>query len=376
MEMVSKLMFFSSLNRIRKMKRLTKKAFTLIELLVVIAIIAILIALLLPAVQQAREAARRTQCKNNLKQLGLAVHNYHDVHKSFPPEAIWTYDMAGTAQARNYTWITMILPYFDQASLYNAIDYSQPIYTQALPSGNLIRSQKIAGLLCPSDPGSGDGTDLFHTFAPTCYARAEGWDWWDRPNDQHGGIFTLYHPYKIRDISDGTSNTIMVGEVGIHSYQNGTGRPGPANRAGGTGFKRVGNGRVFRSALVATGVHPTIAARVGTGSTTAGSATTKRRLGPMKRADNSGASAGWWGPWAAPYAYKPTYVDHYGINSDWPGPGSDHTGGAQFLLADGSARFISENINQHLSSANGKVNLWHSLHTKAGGRFDGIIGEY
>ena len=102
-----------------------RRGFTLIELLVVIAIIAVLIALLLPAVQQAREAARRSQCKNNLKQLGLALHNYHDTHQTFPPQGIWAFGTTGNYQPRSYTWIDMILPQLEQAPLYQE-DQPQP----------------------------------------------------------------------------------------------------------------------------------------------------------------------------------------------------------------------------------------------------------
>src|SRR4051812_6730319 len=93
-----------------------KRGFTLIELLVVIAIIAVLIALLLPAVQQAREAARRSQCKNNLKQIGLALHNYHDTANTLPPG--WIGDPTGSNAGNRWGWGTMILPYLDQAPLY------------------------------------------------------------------------------------------------------------------------------------------------------------------------------------------------------------------------------------------------------------------
>ena len=104
--------------------RSQRKGFTLIELLVVIAIIAILIALLLPAVQQAREAARRTQCKNNLKQIGLALHNYHDVYKCFPPGRTRnTYSGITSAwYTGNYSWLPRLLPNIDQAPIYNTID--------------------------------------------------------------------------------------------------------------------------------------------------------------------------------------------------------------------------------------------------------------
>ena len=105
------------------MKVLNRRAhgFTLIELLVVIAIIAILIALLLPAVQQAREAARRTQCKNNLKQVGLALHNYHDVHKMFPMGAFSAIDDDNGCDDDGYGWGVMLLPYIDQAPLYQKL---------------------------------------------------------------------------------------------------------------------------------------------------------------------------------------------------------------------------------------------------------------
>ena len=96
-----------------------RTGFTLIELLVVIAIIAILIALLLPSVQQAREAARRTQCKNSLKQLGIAMHNYHDVHGTFPPSMIY----GSTGQhSRWWSWNVMLLPQMDRANIFNALD--------------------------------------------------------------------------------------------------------------------------------------------------------------------------------------------------------------------------------------------------------------
>jgi prepilin-type N-terminal cleavage/methylation domain-containing protein/prepilin-type processing-associated H-X9-DG protein len=131
------------------------RGFTLIELLVVIAIIAVLIALLLPAVQQAREAARRSQCKNNLKQLGLAIHNYHEIHKQFPPTGMahnnlnWAFNRA--------SGLVFILPFIDQAPLYNSIDFNYPggqhLDLQVLAgTTKLICQQVIPAYRCPSDP--------------------------------------------------------------------------------------------------------------------------------------------------------------------------------------------------------------------------------
>src|SRR5688572_16336833 len=105
------------------MPRQRKRGFTLIELLVVIAIIAILIALLLPAVQQAREAARRTQCKNHLKQFGLAIHNYHDTHRAFPRLTSGSQGTGFGTEWRGFSAHVMLLPYIDQAPLYNQIDF-------------------------------------------------------------------------------------------------------------------------------------------------------------------------------------------------------------------------------------------------------------
>ncbi|MFM8475111.1 MAG: DUF1559 domain-containing protein, partial [Planctomycetaceae bacterium] len=98
-----------------------RRAFTLIELLVVIAIIAILVALLLPAVQQAREAARRTQCKNNLKQIALALHNYHDVHSTFPPANVVRFDPVDGPYGDGWTWHARILPFLEQTNLYQRV---------------------------------------------------------------------------------------------------------------------------------------------------------------------------------------------------------------------------------------------------------------
>ncbi|HEY4261783.1 MAG TPA: DUF1559 domain-containing protein, partial [Schlesneria sp.] len=129
------------------MRRTSRRGFTLIELLVVIAIIAVLIALLLPAVQQAREAARRTQCKNNLKQIGLAMHNYHDQCNTFPYGCL----NVGTYHQRD-TWMQQILPMIEQGSLYNSYQADMSVWVMDVPTG--IRDKSLAALQCPSDPSS------------------------------------------------------------------------------------------------------------------------------------------------------------------------------------------------------------------------------
>lgn len=354
--------------------KLTRRpAFTLIELLVVIAIIAILIALLLPAVQQAREAARRTQCKNNLKQLGLALHNYHDVHNRFPPTQIMVfYAGAGNTnpQPRNHTWMSMILPFIEQQSLYSSINFEAPMFNpatnafQTLPSGKPIVSQTIPGFQCPSDPGFGGSTAISHDIAHTNYAGNMGWDWHFRGPHHLSGPFQNGTPgTRIEEIKDGTSNTIMVGEVSTSGFM---ARPGaPTHQAnGGVPRDNLPNNSVFRAALIDTGSNGDVmdsAALRGIG---------KVQTQEWVRPDGQVASY-WWK--ASPYAHPPTYLTCFGINNNWPGASSVHTGGGQFLLSDGSVRFISENIQGAQQSS-----LWTALHTFNGGTSGGqpLIGEF
>ncbi|WP_144983060.1 DUF1559 domain-containing protein [Gimesia aquarii] len=302
----------------------SQRGFTLIELLVVIAIIAILIALLLPAVQQAREAARRTQCRNNMKQIGLALHNYHSTYKTFPPSAIYRYpniDNGGTTPL-NFSWITMILPYFDQAPLYNSINFSQSFWPQLDGNGNRIASTLLPQLLCPSDPGYGKANR--HEVAWTNYAGAEGYDWHRRQGHRLSGIFEILTPVGVRDCVDGTSNTIIVGEVSAHGHNTG------AIRTGGTGNRRRGNDGVFRASLLATNSNGDV------------------NVGPLLDPEGtprggSPATATWWR--SSPFAFQPTFLAAWGPNANWPGSGSVHEGGAFYLLADGAVRFISSNID-------------------------------
>jgi prepilin-type N-terminal cleavage/methylation domain-containing protein len=218
-----------------------RAAFTLVELLVVIAIIGILVALLLPAIQAARESANRTSCTNNLKQLGVALQNYHDTHKAFPI----SYGGNGQFNANNTgrSWITATLPFFEQKALYEEVVWGSP----GGPAGNVtdnrsVAETKIAALLCPSDGGHQDGRlnnraniDGAWVMGITNYKAVAGgnWAWGDHHvgqlappwgTDQNGldrgnGVICrnndnqLMNYRRIANMTDGTSNILVVGEA-------------------------------------------------------------------------------------------------------------------------------------------------------------------
>ena len=296
-----------------------RRGFTLIELLVVIAIIAILIALLLPAVQQAREAARRTQCKNNLKQIGLALHNYHDTYGVFPighqyrPSGVAA--NAGGGLGLGWGWSAFILPYIDGAPLYNQFDFNQSIADVRLGGGaGPVRNKPLAQTSmpwarCPSSTapeanrtGAAADTHRIDPQGVTSYKVSAGsfdnnLSLWPHSNQKRAnGLFYRDSRVGIRDVTDGTSNTIAAGESNWELF----GGNGGPRLYGAVDPNSPGNGLTDGQSdkLMSNGEWP---------------------LNPPLGAVGAWRSRGF----------------H-----------SVHEGGAHFLLADGAVRFISENI-QH-----------------------------
>jgi prepilin-type N-terminal cleavage/methylation domain-containing protein len=202
------------------LRRFPKCGFTLVELLVVIAIIAILIALLLPAVQAARESARRVQCQNNLKQLGLAIHNYHDVHKVLPPSGI-NRPTTGNLDPRSgtqFSWIALILPQIEQSSLHDQIDFRMSAFQQATNP----QAMSISTLRCPSDgstprpfedpvltAGKVFAKGNFAAFVTPFHVENQ----WRYP-----GAIVSNRRQSFGDLTDGTSNTVMLSELRTRNH--------------------------------------------------------------------------------------------------------------------------------------------------------------
>ncbi len=205
-----------------------RRGFTLIELLVVIAIIAVLIALLLPAVQSAREAARRAQCTNNLKQIGLALHNYHSTNDVFPPGMSMN---PGIGPGEYRGWIGwpvqgLLLPYVEQTPLFNAINFAwAPLGNPAQVYNATARDTVIAGYLCPSDPSAGGSTPRLNSYfasAGTTTQSMYSGSALTTKGTGSTGMFAIFLSYGIRDCTDGTSNTVAFSEALV-------GRPGSGN---------------------------------------------------------------------------------------------------------------------------------------------------
>ncbi|MDB4731550.1 DUF1559 domain-containing protein [bacterium] len=292
---------------------------TLIELLVVIAIIAILIALLLPAVQQAREAARRTQCKNNLKQIGLSLHNYHDTYDTFP---IGARGMTDWAMKNSANWRSAVLPYLDQAPIYNQLNFETGNFAGNSFAGNeVLIDFQMAAFICPSSSiGPFDNSEntwsntqrgLNHHYvgiqgaAPPIPGPQSGWRDCGHGWSCNNGLLVANQNFKIKDAKDGSSNTMIVAEQ--------------------SGFT---NDRVLYANYY-SGWHGA------------------RHVNPIT---NPGGCGDLW--------QAGTTCVRFAINSDVIQTGatdtryrnntvinSEHVGGAQVLMADGSIHFLSENID-------------------------------
>jgi prepilin-type N-terminal cleavage/methylation domain-containing protein len=317
------------------MRRTSIRGFTLIELLVVIAIIAILIALLLPAVQQAREAARRTQCKNNLKQLGLAIYNYESTHSRFPAArmSLGFCTLGSTApsrpdpQSKNGHGLSLLLPFIEQTALYNLINFSGAHGNYVRPGCNPVPStwdavstghhklaqQPIPMLVCPSDSGAPFqtsltiympdlGADTSLTYAKVTYDFIT--PYLSLRDCNHPATLSIENRYmfgensyiRIRDVTDGLSNTFAMGEKTLDTFNGRT-----------SGWLHAG--------WVQVGIDPV-------------------------------------GRWNLTYPATGINVWNYnnvsnkpGMRATWYGCASLHWGGAHFLMGDGAVRFISQNIN-------------------------------
>jgi type II secretory pathway pseudopilin PulG len=312
--------------------------------LVVIAIIAILVALLLPAVQQAREAARRTQCKNNLHQIGLALHNYHDVYNMLCPGATHAGDNNGTngiytiTNPKRYSGFVSLLPYIDQAPLFNQIQSDRFTYLPWDTNYQPFRTS-IPALLCPSDGPSTVNPGL----GRTNYMFSRGDSAWDHNywsgNHMIRGMFsqlgdtpgdgTEGRCIRFADITDGASNTMALSERIIAKGQGSTRLTDGAMGVGPAGFRETNpslcktligaNGNITGTVYAWTGLRWMDGTSAYTGCTTV--------LGPnsVSCINNNGDGSD----------------DKDGIFE----PSSQHTGGVHCLMGDGAIRFVSSNIN-------------------------------
>ena len=320
------------------------RGFTLIELLVVIAIIAILIALLLPAVQQAREAARRTQCKNNLKQIGLGIHNYESTYSRFPSAGEYTDEGAKDRRYFPVSLYVALLPFVEQGNIYSQWNMN---FHYTNPANAPLAKKVIPGYVCPSNAitqidvlgyGTSDYMPIAYTdIDPITGARNPSVAGVALNADRNGALGQCR---KMADSTDGTSNTALV----IEDAGRSTGQAGKANI---TSVRYVGGSRgadttqLYATADVAPGSAggnfsgPNRWADQDGGSGVSGA---PNYPAETKLINNNSVPKG--GPAACPWS-----TNNCGPNDE---PFSQHTGGCQVVLGDGSVRFLSENLDRQI----------------------------
>jgi prepilin-type N-terminal cleavage/methylation domain-containing protein/prepilin-type processing-associated H-X9-DG protein len=370
--------------KMRTSNQAPRSGFTLIELLVVIAIIAVLIALLLPAVQQAREAARRTQCKNNLKQIGLAFHNFEGTY-TWLPSSVRPPSAAVTSV--RFAVLTQLLPYIDQASIYNAYNQTYNWDESTVSQNATLSATKITAFQCPSDPKAGalDGSPNKNATWTQTVAASSAYSpiYGISPLVYSTGLTSLAQPAlftdpadpalkyvagffpknatvdsitglhgqpgrKFRDVTDGLSNTIAVAES--------AGRPAvyrknqqygslPADRLNAGGWSRPASDiMIYGEKADGSDLLGTVAINATNGyDVNLAPLTNAYSSTGFSTATSSGIVFGVHGT-SAPYAF--------------------HTGGAHFTMGDGSVRFISENID---------FGTFLKLVTPAGGE---VVGDF
>jgi len=331
-----------------------RRGFTLVELLVVIAIIGILVALLLPAIQAAREAARRTECVNNLKQLALGFHNYHDTYDRLPRYCYRS--TQGASHWEGFSAHTMILPYIEEQAVWDQVAdrmLSTPTPQDGWRIGHFtgIRRTPIDAYICPSD-SSNSGADTGNCSYPVSAGSNNGW-WSSLNKSRCNGLFcTDWGEVKLTDIKDGTSTTIMLGEHRLGDHNNGTYNPGDVVR--GQGFTWTGH-------------FPTPAQVEQYGQQCNGGIGNHHSHGgrewicpqPSQTVFNTLAPPNW---------HWPTCQDCGGcgwMDSDGVFPArSYHPGGVNHGLADGSIRMIANDIDHQ---------LYQHLGTRSGGE---TVGDF
>jgi prepilin-type N-terminal cleavage/methylation domain-containing protein/prepilin-type processing-associated H-X9-DG protein len=341
------------------------RAFTLIELLVVIAIIAVLIALLLPAVQAAREAARRIQCVNNMKQIGLALHNYHQTNSCFPSGGLPTINTNGTARPENgdFSALARMLSFLEQQALYNAANFGRSLKSDAngFAVNSTVTSTRISAFLCPSctppawidtesanqgGPFTAPGNNYFGSYGASI-------EWVAQPQRAGGppnGVFQVTGPaIGIQNITDGTSNTIAFGEW----------KTGSGTKAMVTRYTDI----IFLGTLPSASSRSTAGTEVMPGLLAAG-------FQAWLTSCNQAAVA----PYSSSYSYVigetwvhglvaytlgttllPPNAPYFNCSAGTPGvlddPGSFnmssfHPGGANMLMCDGSVHFLKNSVSQ------------------------------